>query len=250
MVDGRPYANVSVYLFSVRRRFALSALDMLPQGPPELRRSWLLEALREAIANGNLRPGDRLVERDISARTGLSRGPVREAILLLEQEGLVVSQSYRGAAVAGVSTEEVENMLVPIRVVLEKFAFRHAAGRLTEADHKSLAELVEQMHTAANADDVRTVVDADMRFHEYVITRCGWQHCERSWRSIAARVRAYFWTDASQHRSLHDVAAQHQKLLDALRSGNEKKLVAAVEEHIKDRPGFGGSPGEPTTSKK
>lgn len=230
----------------------MTALDMLPQGPPELRRSWLLESLREAIANGSLRPGDRLIERDISARTGLSRGPVREAILLLEQEGLVVSQSYRGAQVAGVSAEEVENMLVPIRIVLEKFAFRHAAGRLTEDDHAELARLVEQMHVAANASDVRTVVDADMRFHEYVITRCGWPHCERSWRSIAARVRAYFWTDASQHRSLHDVAAQHEALLEALRGKDEKALEAAVVDHVHDRPGFGATAAKkkPAKSKK
>jgi DNA-binding GntR family transcriptional regulator len=199
-----------------------------------------LQALREAIANGDLRPGDRLVERDISARTGLSRGPVREAILVLEQEGLVVSQSYRGAAVAEVSTEEVENMLVPIRIVLEKFAFRHAAERLSASDHNELAELVKQMHSAAAAKDVRTVVDADMRFHEYVIARCGWPQCERNWRSIAARVRAYFWTDATHHRSLHDVAAQHRVLLKALKAGDEQALVDAVVTHIQDRPGFGG----------
>jgi DNA-binding GntR family transcriptional regulator len=221
---------------------------MLPQGPPELRRSWLLQALREAIATGDLRPGDRLVERDISARTGLSRGPVREAILVLEQEGLVVSESYRGAQVASVSAEEVENMLVPIRAVLEKFAFRHAAGRLTEDDHAELSRMVDQMHAAANDSDLRTVVDADMQFHEYVIARCGWQHCERSWRSIAARVRAYFWADASQHRSLHDVAEQHQVLLDALRGGNEKALMRAVVKHVNDRPGFGASGTAPRKS--
>lgn len=209
---------------------------MLPQGPPELRRNWVLQALRDAIAAGDLRPGDRLVERDISARTGVSRGPVREAILLLEQEGMVVSESYRGAQVAEVSAEEAENMLLPIRVVLEKFAFRHAAARLTAADHDALAGLVADMHEAADAADRREVVDTDVRFHEYVIERCGWPHCERTWRGIVARVRAYFWTDAPHHRSLHDVAAQHQVLLDALRSGDEAALEAAVVAHIHDRP--------------
>lgn len=180
--------------------------------------------------------GDRLVERDISARTGVSRGPVREAILLLEQEGLVISQSYRGAQVADVSAEEVEQMLLPIRTVLEQFAFRQAASRLTDRDHAALAGLIDEMRRAADSGDRRTVVEADVRFHEYVITRCGWPHCERSWRSIVARVRMYFWTDAPLHHSLHDVVDQHRILLEALQSADEISLAQAVAEHIQNRP--------------
>lgn len=220
-------------------------LDSLPQGPPELRRSWILQALREAIASGELMPGDRLVERDISARTGVSRGPVREAILVLEQEGLVVSHSYRGAQVAEVSADEAEQILLPIRIVLEKFAFRQALGRFTDDDHRALQDLIDEMTRAAKAEDRRALADADIRFHEYVISRSGSPHCERSWHSIMARVRAYFFTDAPRHESMSDVAEQHTALLQALLSGNEDRLMTAVVEHIQTRPGFGGRPAAP-----
>lgn len=222
----------------------MGLLDSLPQGPPELRRSWILQALREAIASGELMPGDRLVERDISTRTGVSRGPVREAILVLEQEGLVVSHSYRGAQVAEVSAEEAEQILLPIRVVLEKFAFRRAAGRFTDEDHQALRSMIDEMARAAADRDTRALADADIRFHEYVISRSGSPHCERTWHSIVARVRAYFFTDAPHHHSMSDVAEQHTVLLEALRSGSEERLLAAVVEHIETRPAFGGhSPG-------
>lgn len=216
------------------------ALDALPDGPPQLRRHWLVGALREAIATGELRPGDRLIERDISGRTGVSRGPVREALLLLEQEGLVVSHSYRGARVASVSREEAEQMLLPMRVVLEQFAFRHALPHLTDADFEELERLVADMHRAAEAGDARGVVNADVRFHEYLIGRSGWPHCEQVWRTIVSRVRAYFYDDAPRHSSLDDVTLQHRALIDALRTKDEQTVMDAVVEHIRERPTFGG----------
>lgn len=228
----------------------MAVLDLLPPGPPELRRDWVLHALREAIATGRLRPGDRLIERDLSKETGLSRGPIREAILLLEQEGLVVSQSYRGAQVAEVTGDEVVEMLLPMRMVLERYAFRRAHAKLGEADHEALERLVDQMDAMADAGDTRGVVDTDIRFHEYVITRCGSTQCERSWRSIVARVRAYFYADAPRHGSLHDVTVQHRRLLGAMRGDDEQALLAAVVEHIQDRPVFGADVPEPSGSER
>ena len=83
---------------------------------------------------GHLKPGDRIVEEDVSAQLTVSRGPVPEALRQLEQEGLVVFYPYRGTEVFGVSQKEVDEILVPIRLTLEGFAFRHALPRLTEED--------------------------------------------------------------------------------------------------------------------
>jgi DNA-binding GntR family transcriptional regulator len=212
----------------------------MTQGPPESRKIWLVRALREAIATGELRPGTRLVERDISSRTGVSRGPVREALAQLEQEGLVVSHTYRGAEVLGVSQEEVEQILVPIRVVLEQFAFRNALPRLDPADFTRLQELVGAMATAALADDHRSIVEADIQFHELVIVKSGWPHCEQIWRTIVPRVRAYFYDDAPHHASLSDIVTEHQELLAVMRTGDDASTALEVERHIRRRPSFGG----------
>lgn len=71
-------------------------------------------------------PGDKLVELDLSAQLGTSRAPVREALRQLEQEGLVVSYPYRGTEVLSVSQEEIEQVLVPIQLTIERFAFTQA----------------------------------------------------------------------------------------------------------------------------
>lgn len=215
-------------------------MEALPQIPPDPRGQQLVRALRETIIAGSLRPGDRIVERDISARTGVSRGPVREALLRLEQEGLVVSHPYKGAEVLGVSQEEVEEVFVPIRVVIERSAFRHALPLLTDADFVGLGELVEAMDGAARAFDLDKIVETDARFHELVIARSGLPHCEQIWRTIVPRVRAYFYGDAPLHDHLGVIAEEHRELLRVLETKDEDKVLPEVEKHVRDRPSFGG----------
>jgi DNA-binding GntR family transcriptional regulator len=204
----------------------------LPRVSQDSRRQRVADALREAIINGELRPGDRLVELDLSAQLGTSRGPIREALRQLEQEGLVVSYAYRGTLVADISQEEIEQVLVPIRIVIERFAFKIAMSLLDESDFSALRKLVAEMREAADAGDADRMADADLRFHELVIERSGQTHCMQLWRTIQPRVRAYFRRDASGHADRHAVAEQHSALIDALTAGDPARLATAVDEHI------------------
>lgn len=195
-------------------------------------RDRVTNALRKAIVNGRLRPGDRIVEEGVSEQLKVSRGPVREALRQLEQEGLVVSHPYRGTEVLGVSQEEVEEVLVPIRLTLERFAFRHALPRLTDADLDELADLVAAMRRAAAAADLDQLAEDDVRFHELVISRSGQHHCRQIWRTIEPRVRAHFRRDAPAHPSPFELPDEHQQLLDAMRTRDEANVLAMLEEHI------------------
>ena len=189
-------------------------------------------ALRQAIVEGPYRPGDRLVEVDLAAQLGTSRGPVREALRQLEQEGLVINYPYRGTLVADVSQEEIEEVRVPTRVIIERFAFKRAMPLLTDEDIEALTALVDQMRTAGRSGDADRLADADIRFHELVITRSGQTHCLQLWRTIQPRVRAYFRRDAPGHVTPDAVADQHQRLLEALVAGSVQALLEAVDDHI------------------
>src|SRR6478735_737872 len=145
-----------------------------PTSPPESRRDWILRNLRERIAHGDLAAGERLIERDISVHYGISRGPVREAIMVLEQEGLVVTHPYRGAVVTEIPQKEIEEILVPIRLVIEKAAFRAAAEATDQKLFEALDTLVGRMESAAAEPlDAKTLADLDVTFHETVITAAG-----------------------------------------------------------------------------
>ena len=195
------------------------------------RRQRVLEALREAILVGRYGDGDRLIEDRIARELETSRGPVREALRQLEHEGLVVSYPYRGAVVLGVSEEEVHQVLIPIRLTLERFSFTKAHERMTERDFAELAKEVWLMGEAGRDDDLLRIVEADIRFHEFVLSCSGQPHTTQIWGSIAPRIRAYFFRYGRQS-DLMRIAREHDEVLSALRSDDHKNLMRVVERHI------------------
>ncbi len=200
--------------------------------PSQSRREQVAQILREAITEGRLKPGDRLIETDLANELGTSRAPVREALRQLEEQGLVASYPYRGSEVLGVSQDEVEQVLVPIRITLERFAYSRALGRLSEDDFHQLQELVDEMEAAAREGSTERLADADVRFHELIVVRSEQRHCLQIWKTIEPRVRAYFRRDAPAHADARTVPAQHQELLDVLRTGAEAAVLDAIDRHI------------------
>lgn len=210
----------------------MTGLPALSRASLASRRETVADVLREAITSGNLQAGQKLTEAGVAEQLGTSRAPVREALRQLEQEGLVISYPYRGTEVLGVSQEEIEHVLVPVRVALEKYAFRKAMPRLEDADYARLDDLIADMEAAAAAGDTASLADGDIRFHEAVVELSEQQHCLQIWRSIQPRVRAYFRRDAGYYAEPSKVAVQHRELIDALRSGDPERLDDAIVAHI------------------
>jgi DNA-binding GntR family transcriptional regulator len=195
------------------------------------RRAHVAEVLRDAILTGQLEDGERLIEEKIARELKTSRGPVREALRQLETEGFVRSYPYRGAAVLGVSDEEVQQVLVPVRLVLERYSFLKAAELMTDADFAELAKQVWLLGEAARANDLARSVDADMRFHELVLEFADQPHTSQVWRSIAPRIRSYFFR-YGRVRNLETIATEHHELLAAMQTRDPETIVKALDEHI------------------
>jgi DNA-binding GntR family transcriptional regulator len=191
----------------------------------------VVEALRAAITTGKLEDGERLIEDKIARELKTSRGPVREALRQLEHEGFVVSYPYRGAVVLGVSDEEVQQVLIPVRLTLEKFSIPKAVERMDDADFAELAKEVWVMDEAARTNDLSRSVDADMRFHELMLERSDQPHAAQVWRSIAPRIRAYFFR-YGRTGDLKRIAVEHGELLTALQTRDSGVIAAALEQHI------------------
>jgi DNA-binding GntR family transcriptional regulator len=189
------------------------------------------EAIREAIMTGQLDDGERLIEERLARELKTSRGPVREALRQLEHEGFVRSYPYRGAVVLGVSDEEVQEVLVPVRLVLERFSFLKAAELMTDDQFAELAKQVWLLGQAARANDLARSVDADMRLHELVLEYANRPHTAQVWRSIAPRIRAYFFR-YGRVSSLERIAEEHSELLAALQTRDPDTIVSVLEQHI------------------
>jgi DNA-binding GntR family transcriptional regulator len=191
----------------------------------------IAEVLRSAIIAGRYEPGERLIEATLSTELGTSRGPVREALRQLENEGLVMSFPYRGAVVLGVSDEEVQEVLIPIRLTLERYSFARALERLTDDDFAELGKQIWVMEEAGKANDLTKLVEADLCFHEIVITASGQLHTMQIWRTISPRIRGYFYR-YERSRSFEETVEEHRILLAALQTRDPEVALTQLERHI------------------
>jgi DNA-binding GntR family transcriptional regulator len=198
---------------------------------PGPRGQQVIEAVRTAIISGRFEPGDRLIESALSAEFGTSRGPVREALRQLENEGLVMSFPYRGAVVLGVSDEEVQEVLIPIRLTLERYSFVLAIATMTDDDFAELGKQIWLMEQAGKANDLIKLVEADLGFHEIVISASGQLHTMQIWRTIWPRIRAYFYR-YERYRSFEQTVEEHRMLLDALQTRDPEIVLEQLERHI------------------
>jgi DNA-binding GntR family transcriptional regulator len=132
------------------------------------------EQVRAAIVENRYRPGQRLIEQRIAAELGLSRTPVREALRILEAEGLVISERNRGAIVRPLSPTEVVD-LYGLRIRLESYAAQLAAERITDDELRELMEAADEFGAIRHEVDVTTLEgvrrlnEANRRFHDRIL---------------------------------------------------------------------------------
>jgi DNA-binding GntR family transcriptional regulator len=212
----------------------------LPPGERRVLRQDILLGLRAGILSGEIAPGTRLLEIPLATELGVSRGPVREALRQLEQEGLVEFFPHRGAIVVGVGESEIETIYA-IRALLEERAFAKACRLVDDAELDSLAEMVEKMIEASEAGDTATVAEHDMHFHGRVVELSGFSYLRRLWTSIdgVVRLRAARESerpelaDARSAREwLLEPSVEHRQLIEALRSRRPQTAAKAARAHI------------------
>lgn len=184
--------------------------------------------LRYDVLTGRLSPGEPLRETDISARFGVSRGPIREAFRQLTQDGLLVHEPNKGTRVAPNVSENTRSLLVELRHTIEAYVletvFSHIGGE--EIDH--LAEILVDIQHACQAGDTAALVEHDLRFHQTLI------QCHRDpvlfaiWQPIAMRMLMNY----SRHENLLDSYYEHANILNAIREGDLPAAQAALAVNI------------------
>lgn len=130
-------------------------------------RTQVFRQLEKAILDGDLAPGTSLTEVKLSQELGVSRTPIREALMQLELEGLVKTTHNKGAVVVGISSGDVNDIYL-IRTRIEGLAARRAAENITEEELSDLREIVELQEFYLGRGDSMQVGNLDQRFHEIV----------------------------------------------------------------------------------
>ncbi len=188
-------------------------------------------AIRQAIADGKLRPGTRLLEVQISREMGTSRAPLREALIQLEREGLVVRQPNRGTFVADLTEESVREV-ASLRGVLEGFAAKLAVKRLTPGDFRHLERILAEMLAVARRGDFPRMVEWDYQFHEYIMRASGHRLLSETWAGMDRKIRVYLSATNLMYGDMKAVVQGHLPILQALRRRDPQRASRVMAEHM------------------
>lgn len=191
------------------------------------------DAIREAILSGKLAAGTRLIEDDLAASLNVSRGPIRQALFRLQQEGLVVHETHRGATVATVSREDIAE-IYSLRMALERLAAAEACRKASEADLVPLEAILVLFRSIPRTEITRKrVAEMDMEFHDALFRAAHHQRLYRTWQTLRSQVMVFLLLrDALPDDYLDSWHRDHQLILDLLRARDVAGAMAASEQHI------------------
>jgi DNA-binding GntR family transcriptional regulator len=179
------------------------------------------------IMEGELRPGEKLLDKELAERMGVSRTPVREALRRLEDKDLVESAANRWTKVAEISVEEPV-MIYPIIWTLEELAIAEATPKMTEADLKRMAAANRQLAKALAAGDPIGASRADARFHDVYIEATGNPFLINILQDLKIRYRRVEVTYFEGSSLATDSVVEHRQILESLRSGDIMRTQSMV----------------------
>ena len=191
------------------------------------------QTLRDAIARGTLRPGERIVEQQVADEIGVSRAPVRDALRALVRDGLVSLVPHRGAVVTPISGELIADVF-DVRASLEGLAARHAASQIGDAQLESLRRLLARMDEAAANVNALDLTALDVEFHRTVSVACRRPVLLASLDVINARRMLLIHASQKDQgaRDLARVVERHTPILEALERRAPDAAEAAARAHV------------------
>ncbi|MFG2005278.1 GntR family transcriptional regulator [Spirillospora sp. NPDC048911] len=189
--------------------------------------------LRAAILYGSLAPGDQLGEVELAARLGISRGPLREAMQRLVQEGLLHSEPHRGLFVITLDENDVEDVYLA-RLAIERAACVLLMGRNRGEAVVQLNEALQQLVEAARERDRVKMSDADQAFHEVLVRASGSPRLERMARTLLVETRMCLNALQARYPEPEELVEEHRRLVDAIADGDEERLLRLIEKHMVD----------------
>jgi DNA-binding GntR family transcriptional regulator len=193
----------------------------------------LADQLANMIATGELKPGQRVFEKTICEMKGVSRIPVREALRLLQAQGVVRTEPNRGTYVTAFTTDDMHEMF-ELRLAVERIALRRIIERKTPKAliASELSVAIAAMRRAAEMGDRLALCQADLWFHDRIISLAASPMLEATWRLLARGVLVLLMREHGSSGSLSLWIAKHEQLLAVLESDASAVLDEHIEHHI------------------
>lgn len=195
-----------------------------------------IDVIMSAAARGLILPGERLTEKELSELLNMSRVPIREALRILESQGVVTNEPYKGIRLMQIDKATLDNVL-DVRATLES----HAARRAIEKGHhkgRHLARLeaaFKELILMRDRSDAYGFAMADTQFHRVLCELSGNPVLLTLWQSIARQLTVIFGL-STFGKSMDDIIEEHRTLLSIFATGHLAATEAAIREHALDQP--------------
>lgn len=196
-------------------------------------REIVFEAIREAIINRTLKPGERLMEIQLAEEMGVSRTPVREAIRKLELEGFLVMIPRKGAYVAGLSMKDIADVF-EIRAALEGLAAGLAAERITEEELEELERLLVKIGECILSNDLNAVIEQDTEFHDVLFKATRNERLVQIVSNLREQIQRYRTASLSSPGRMKLALEEHKQIVEALSERDVEKAQRLAREHIEN----------------
>ena len=197
-------------------------------------RDVVFNTLREAILKGELKPGERLMELQLAAKLGVSRTPIREAIRMLEQEGLAVTIPRKGAEVAKMTEKDMEDVL-QIREALDELAAKIACEQISEEQLEELVATMHEFEESTKTDNVKKIAEADVKFHDIIYQSPGNPKLVNMLNNLREQMYRYRVEYLKDENNYPTLMKEHKDIVEGLVRKNKMQVTETMHQHVKNQ---------------
>lgn len=194
-------------------------------------RDVVFQTLREAILKGELKPGERLMELQLASRLGVSRTPIREAIRMLELEGLAVTMPRKGAEVARMTEKDMEDVL-QIRKALDELAVGLACDNMTEESLEQIYGALKNFEESTRSRDVKKIAQADVEFHDTIYQAADNPKLVNMLNNLREQMYRYRVEYLKNDTVYPRLIEEHEKIYEGLKRKDKETVVEIVSHHV------------------
>ena len=197
-------------------------------------RDVVFNTLREAILRGDLEPGERLMELQLASKLGVSRTPIREAIRMLEQEGLAITIPRKGAIVAGMTEKDMQDVL-EIREALEELSVQVACDKITEEEIKKLAENKRLFEQSLETKNIKRMAEADVAFHDVIYQATDNPKLVNMLNNLREQMYRYRVEYLKDEENYKELLKEHEAIYDGIVRRDKQAVTSMIRKHISNQ---------------
>ena len=190
-------------------------------------RDSITNVIRRDLMSGKFKCDEPIREQKLATRFGTSRGPVRDALMQLTQEGVLEYQPNKGVKVSSLLTDEERDVVVAMRLELEKYCMKKFIPIALEEDFENISVLLERLKNACEVASLPEVAESDLALHRYWVAQAS-PHLESTWLGLSVRMLMKY----SRLDNYEQAIAEHSRIVDAVLDRDIEKAIYYLGENI------------------